>query len=96
MRKEQHWKKHQRHIPYFPERKCPLFQYNTITVTDRDGNKLCVWKEINLPKWRFPARSLKGEGLEHFIDWTIEQLTHESLHLVVHEVAGFDVSVMLD
>ncbi len=96
MKKEQHWKMHQRHLPYSPNHKCPVFQYNATWVTDREGNKLCFWKEINLPKWRFSTRFLKGEGLEHFVEWTIEQLTHESLHMVIHEIESLEVSEMLD
>jgi hypothetical protein len=85
-----------KHIPSFPPKKCPVFQYHTLFYVRDNGTRYILEKQICLPNWKFKKKFLSGKGLKEFIDWTIESLEHEDLHQVVHEQIGFEVSELLD
>jgi hypothetical protein len=89
--KERHmWKS--KHIPKFPPKKCPVFQYHVMWYIRENGIRYVLEKQICLPKWKFKKRYLSGEKLDELIDWTVDSLVHESTHQVVHELEGFQVS----
>lgn len=85
-----------KHIPKMSPKKCPVFQYHVMWYRRENAVSYVLEKQIFLPNWKFKKRYLSGDKVEEFIDWTIDQLTHESIHQVVHEQVGFQVSELLD
>lgn len=85
-----------KHVPKISPKKCPVFQYHVTWFTKENGTHYVLEKQICLPNRKFKKAYLSGEKAEEFIDWTINQLVHESTHQVVHELEGFQISEMLD
>ena len=85
-----------KHVPKISPKKCPVFQYHVMWYTRENGIHYVLEKQIHLPSWKFKKKYLSGKGLEEFIEWTEEQLVHESTHQVLHEQVGFQISELLD